>query len=134
MANRNTNPGIGKNVDSGVINNPQPSRARTHARVVRPTGILKEPTGILKEPTGILKESLLPTRRARTRTRGERRFHRMASENLYTEKFQPCRGGEMQKHVDVFCRKERKVGSSTNSHKSPQIRFVQMCADLWSLF
>ena len=42
MANRNTNPGIGESVDSGVINTPQPSRARTHARVVRPTGILNE--------------------------------------------------------------------------------------------
>ena len=43
MANKkNTTPGIGKNADSGVINTPQPSRARTHARVVRPTGILKE--------------------------------------------------------------------------------------------
>jgi hypothetical protein len=34
--------GIGKKADSGVMHNPQPSRARTHARVVRPTGILKE--------------------------------------------------------------------------------------------
>jgi hypothetical protein len=34
--------GFGKNADSGVMHNPQPSRARTHARVVRPTGILKE--------------------------------------------------------------------------------------------
>ena len=42
MANGNTNPGIGESVDSGVINTHQPSRARTHARVVRPTGILKE--------------------------------------------------------------------------------------------
>ena len=43
MANKgNTNPSTGKGADSGVINNPQPSRARTHARVVRPTGILKE--------------------------------------------------------------------------------------------
>jgi hypothetical protein len=42
MANRNTNPGIGESVDSGVINTNQPSRARTHARVVRPTGILNE--------------------------------------------------------------------------------------------
>ena len=33
MANRNTNPGIGESVDSGVMHNPQPSRARTHARV-----------------------------------------------------------------------------------------------------
>ena len=42
MANRNTNPSIGESVDSGVINTHQPSRARTHARVVRPTGILNE--------------------------------------------------------------------------------------------
>lgn len=42
MANRNTNPGIGESVDSGVINTHQPSRARTHAHVVRPTGILNE--------------------------------------------------------------------------------------------
>jgi hypothetical protein len=42
MANRNTNPGIGESVDSGVINTHQPSCARTHARVVRPTGILNE--------------------------------------------------------------------------------------------
>ena len=34
MAKRNTNPGIGENADSGVMHNPQPSRARTHARVV----------------------------------------------------------------------------------------------------
>jgi len=34
MANRNTNPGIGETTDSGVMHNPQPSRARTHARVV----------------------------------------------------------------------------------------------------
>ena len=43
MANKkNTPPGIGESADSGVMHNPQPSRARTHARVVRPTGILKE--------------------------------------------------------------------------------------------
>ena len=42
MAKRNTSTGIGKNADSGVMHNPQPSRARTHARVVRPTGILNE--------------------------------------------------------------------------------------------
>ena len=79
MANKNTNPGGGKNADSGVMHNPQPSRARTrgmsygdinniplsvipracaHARVVRTTGILKE--------------SLLDLPGARTRTRGER--------------------------------------------------------------
>ena len=34
MAKRNTNPGIGESADSGVMHNPQPSRARTHARVV----------------------------------------------------------------------------------------------------
>ena len=37
MANNNTNPGIGESADSGVMHNPQPSRARTHARVVRQT-------------------------------------------------------------------------------------------------
>ena len=117
MANKkNTTPGIGKNADSGVINTPQPSRARTHARVVRPTGILKE--------------SLLDIRRARTRTRGKRRFHRMACENLYTEKFQPCRGGEMQKRVDVFCRKERKERKGRIIHKFSQITTNQICADV----
>ena len=70
MANKkNTTPGIGESADSGVMHNPDASRARTHSRVVRPTGILKE--------------SLLDlSRRARTRTRGKRRFHRMARENL----------------------------------------------------
>jgi hypothetical protein len=33
----NTNPSTGKGADSGVINNPDASRARTHARVVRQT-------------------------------------------------------------------------------------------------
>ena len=33
MAKRNTNPGIGESVDSGVMHNPDASRARTHARV-----------------------------------------------------------------------------------------------------
>ena len=33
MAKRNTNPGIGENADSGVMHNPDASRARTHARV-----------------------------------------------------------------------------------------------------
>ena len=42
MANKNTNPGGGKTADSRVMHNPQSSRAYTHARVVRPTGILKE--------------------------------------------------------------------------------------------
>ena len=38
MANKkNTTPGIGESADSGVMHNPQPSRARTHARVVRQT-------------------------------------------------------------------------------------------------
>ena len=32
MAKRNTNPGIGESVDSGVMHNPQPSRARTRTR------------------------------------------------------------------------------------------------------
>ena len=70
MANKkNTPPGIGESADSGVMHNPQPSRAHTRTRVV--------------SPTGILKESLLDlTRRARTRTRRKRRFHRMARENL----------------------------------------------------
>ena len=60
MANKeNSTPDIGKSADFGVMHNPQPSRARTHTRVV--------------SPTGILKESLLDlSRRARTRTRGER--------------------------------------------------------------
>ena len=40
MANRNTNPGIGKSVDSGVMHNPDASRARTRTRVVCHTGIL----------------------------------------------------------------------------------------------
>ena len=35
MANKkNTPPGIGESADSGVMHNPLPSRARTHARVV----------------------------------------------------------------------------------------------------
>ena len=43
MANKeNTTLGIGKSADFGVMHSPQPSRARTHAHVVRPTGILKE--------------------------------------------------------------------------------------------
>ena len=32
MAKRNTNPGIGESVDSGVMHNPQPSHARTRTR------------------------------------------------------------------------------------------------------
>ena len=56
MANRNTNPGIGENADSGVMHNPQPSRTRTRTRVVSPTGILKESLTVL-------------TRRARVRGR-----------------------------------------------------------------
>ena len=42
MANKNINPRGGKTAVPGVMHNPQSSRARTHARVVRPTGILKE--------------------------------------------------------------------------------------------
>ena len=34
MANRNTNPGIGESVDSGVMHNPQPARAYAYARYV----------------------------------------------------------------------------------------------------
>ena len=34
MANKNTNPGGGKTADSGVIHNPQSSRAHTYAREV----------------------------------------------------------------------------------------------------
>ena len=34
MANKNMNPGGGKNANPEVVHNPQPSRARTHARVV----------------------------------------------------------------------------------------------------
>ena len=32
MTKRNTNPGIDESADFGVMHNPQPSRARTHAR------------------------------------------------------------------------------------------------------
>ena len=42
MANKNTNPGIGKVAVPEVMNSADATRARTHARVVRPTGILKE--------------------------------------------------------------------------------------------
>ena len=42
MANKNTNPGGGKVAVPEVMNSADASRARTHARVVRPTGILKE--------------------------------------------------------------------------------------------
>ena len=42
MANKNTNPGGGKLTVPEVMNSQDASRARTHARVVRPTGILKE--------------------------------------------------------------------------------------------
>ena len=42
MANKNTNPGIGKAADSGVMHSPDASRAHTRTRVVSPTGILKE--------------------------------------------------------------------------------------------
>ena len=54
-------------------------RARTHARVVRPTGILKE--------------SLTDLPGARTRTRGERRFHCMARENVWRRFRSGLRGG-----------------------------------------
>ena len=37
MANRNTSPGIGETTDSGVVHNPQSSRAHTRTRVVRQT-------------------------------------------------------------------------------------------------
>ena len=47
MANKNTNPGGGKNADSGVMHNPQSSRAQTRTRVVSPTGILKESLTVL---------------------------------------------------------------------------------------
>ena len=47
MANKNTNPGIGKTADSGVMHNPQSSRAHTRTRVVSPTGILKESLTVL---------------------------------------------------------------------------------------
>ena len=39
MAKRNTNPGIGESVDSGVMHTPSP-RARVRVRVVCHTGIL----------------------------------------------------------------------------------------------
>ena len=47
MANKNTNPGGGKNADSGVMHRPQSSRAHTRTRVVSPTGILKESLTVL---------------------------------------------------------------------------------------
>ena len=55
MAKRNTNPGIGESVDSGVMHNPQPPRARTHARVVRQT------------QTGIYINNIIPTNHAHAR-------------------------------------------------------------------
>ena len=45
MANKNTNPGGGKNADSGVMHRPQSSRAHTRTRVVCQTG--QTQTGIL---------------------------------------------------------------------------------------
>ncbi len=45
MANKNTNPGGGKNADSGVMHSPQSSRAHTRTRVVCQTG--QTQTGIL---------------------------------------------------------------------------------------
>ena len=47
MANKNTNPGGGKNADSGVMHNPQSSRSHTRTRAVSPTGILKESLTVL---------------------------------------------------------------------------------------
>ena len=47
MANKNTNPGGGKTADSGVMHNPDASRAHTRTRVVSPTGILKESLEVL---------------------------------------------------------------------------------------
>ena len=47
MANKNTNPGISETTDSGVMHNPQSSRARTRTRVISPTGILKESLTVL---------------------------------------------------------------------------------------
>ena len=38
-----------------------------------------------------------------------------------------CKGPRDAKNA-----RSAKVGSSTNSHKSPQIGFVQMCVDLWT--
>ena len=66
MANGNTNPGIGENADSGVMHNTQPSRARTRARVVSPTGILKESLTVLPgaHARGILGGRLPKCRRA----------------------------------------------------------------------
>ena len=56
MANKkNTTPGIGESADSGVMHNPQPSLARTHARVVDRRDIKDIPCG--------------QTARARSRTR-----------------------------------------------------------------
>ena len=55
MANRNTNPGIGETTDSGVMHNPQPSRARTRTRGF--------------SSANMLSHSSQPSR-ARTRTRG----------------------------------------------------------------
>ena len=91
MANRNTNPGIGESVDSGVINTHQPSRARAHARVVRPTGILNE--------------SLIDIPGARTRTREERRFHRMAREDVRRRFRSGTRSGRRCR-----CRVQRQAG------------------------
>ena len=64
MANKkNTTPGIGESADSGVMHNPQPSRARTHARVVRQT------------ETGIYINNNIPANHAHTcaHARGKRR-------------------------------------------------------------
>ena len=58
MANKNTNPGGGKNADSGVMHSPQSSRAHTRTRVVCQTG---------QTQTGIL-NSNIPANRAHAHT------------------------------------------------------------------
>ena len=85
MANKNTNPGGGKLADSGVMHNPQSSRARTHARVVRPTGILKESLIDLSRRACARGRTHA---RARVRERGPR-LHRMARENV-RRRFRSC--------------------------------------------
>ena len=54
MANRNTNPGIGENADSGVMHSPQSSRASTRTRLWEVQAVQR-----MTQPS-----------RARTRTRG----------------------------------------------------------------
>ena len=75
MANGNTNPGGGETTDSEVMHNPQPSCARTHARVVSPTGILKESLTVL--PGAHAREGV--------RTRGKRQTVRSARPMAYEE-------------------------------------------------